>query len=953
MTILKGRYQLHEKFAEGGMAELFRATQINLNREVAIKFIKTATADPTFESRFRYEAEAVAKLNHPNIMSIYDFDSTDDNQYFMVIELLQGQDLSDVLNQHILDEQLFTVDEVAHFMRGAAAGLSYAHQKGIIHRDIKPSNIFLTQDNRVVVMDFGIAKMNSQASLTQSGAVVGTPRYLSPEQIMGQPIDHRIDIYALGIVLYQLLTNEPPFKGDTTMELIAQHATAPIPDPRDVRPDLPEHATIMCFKAMAKTADERYSDCNELLADLEVLVNAKSTTIAPPNFEAIREKTSLTYTDQINLTKKLAKTEPVNAGNEATMTVDTSQPTQMTKEPTDTVTIVLPRRSGIFIGVIVLLLLILGGIFIAEFSEESSGVPTDQPLIIIATPNNPPPNAPGNGGPNNRSTPVPDNAPQSQNNDNNTGGGNTNGNNDVANNSNNDNDDENGGNNSESGNGSAESPFDINNVGITPAEEEFLIAIAVGLPRIDELTFKSDLATAFRSNYLSEEIYGSLIRTEVSRTPLTNSDEADQLTAQTNAAVVIWVDGVPTSDLVRIHVYSAGSPLDTYNHIIINSSVDELANEGETITEIISIYVDFLLMQFNLEFGDVGYIFESLNIQRDLLRSMTIPESLRDSSDPASRLLAVLVNLQQGDYADNDILLSALIREYPQDIGLYYLRWYNAINNQENMNVLEQDVEQLDEFLVISHTVEYMYAHNAMFGSETPQYDAVIEIYNNFDNEFTNQAYSIIEIFALMSMVYIGDFESAIEVADNMDIMDGLNAIDFPLHPSMSALIYEIVGDTDTVERMRLEVQRNGTLDDYENDGILQSIQRNIVINQNPAFLIGAGYALEIIALDAINVPYSSVLRADETNYLVRWQLGLADLEDGDLDSALANLEQAKMSAPVPFPIVDVYLAQADPDNACTYLAEAANAAETNEDLYSQLLFTVESELDERGCEVD
>ena len=205
MGQLVGRYELHEKLGEGGMAEVYRASQLALGRDVAIKFIKTTLTETQFAARFQREAKAVAQLSHPNILQVYDFDRTDDGRYFMVAEFLRGSDLADQI-----DRKTFSLDECIGIVKAVAQALGYAHQHGIIHRDVKPSNIFLTDDERIILTDFGVAKMLSDGSLTETGMTIGTPHYFAPEQGTGQAIDHRADLYALGVVFYELLTGETP-----------------------------------------------------------------------------------------------------------------------------------------------------------------------------------------------------------------------------------------------------------------------------------------------------------------------------------------------------------------------------------------------------------------------------------------------------------------------------------------------------------------------------------------------------------------------------------------------------------------------------------------------------------------------------------------------------------------------------------------------------------------------
>ena len=204
-----GKYVLDGKLGQGGMASVYRSTHPQLNRPVAIKVLPhEQRADDSFAQRFEREAQAMAALNHPTLIRIYDIDQQD-NLFYMVMDLVQGGSLDDRLRSGTPMGLYWACDVVAR----VAEALDIAHRKGIIHRDIKPSNILLTTEDDPVVADFGIAKMVQQdnADLTSAGTIMGTPLYMAPEQIKGEHVDGRADLYALGVVLYQLLTGHTPF----------------------------------------------------------------------------------------------------------------------------------------------------------------------------------------------------------------------------------------------------------------------------------------------------------------------------------------------------------------------------------------------------------------------------------------------------------------------------------------------------------------------------------------------------------------------------------------------------------------------------------------------------------------------------------------------------------------------------------------------------------------------
>lgn len=272
-TIIKERYQVHELLGEGGMAEVFRATQLNLDRDVAVKFIKSnMIADDQFAKRFEIEAKAVARLSHPHILQVYDFDRDENGRFFMVMELLKGVDLATYLRELNNKGERVTIGDAVAIVRSVAEALRYAHRKGIVHRDIKPHNIFLTDDHRVMVMDFGIAKiLTGDKSATQAGMMVGSPHYFAPEQGTEKNTDHRVDVYALGVVFYELLVGKVPFDADSTVGIIAKHLNMPVPDPNNLRPGTPFAATAIVMRAMAKDPIVRYPDMDSLIQDLDEL----------------------------------------------------------------------------------------------------------------------------------------------------------------------------------------------------------------------------------------------------------------------------------------------------------------------------------------------------------------------------------------------------------------------------------------------------------------------------------------------------------------------------------------------------------------------------------------------------------------------------------------------------------------------------------------------------------
>jgi N-acetylneuraminic acid mutarotase len=258
---LPGGYQIVSLPKNGGMASVFKAYQQTLDRYVAIKVMSpTLTNDPVFVRRFYEEARRTAKLEHPNIVSIYDIGQTPNGSLFIVMRFVDGLSLQELLTR----ERPLEVPRASRIALQVADALDFAHTWGIIHRDVKPSNIMIEPGDRVTLMDFGIAKLVGDTQLTQHGAIVGTPKYLSPEQAMGQPADHRSDIYALGVVLFEMLTGRAPFEADTPTGMLYAHTSLPPPSPTEINATITPALAAVVLKALAKDRAERYQSAREL-----------------------------------------------------------------------------------------------------------------------------------------------------------------------------------------------------------------------------------------------------------------------------------------------------------------------------------------------------------------------------------------------------------------------------------------------------------------------------------------------------------------------------------------------------------------------------------------------------------------------------------------------------------------------------------------------------------------
>jgi serine/threonine protein kinase/tetratricopeptide (TPR) repeat protein len=258
-------YNILEKLGQGGMGVVYKAEDTNLKRFVALKFLPpNLTHNPEANERFIHEAQAASALDHPNICTIHEIAKTADGQTFIVMAFYEGQSLKEKLKQGPLD-----IDHAIGITADVAAGLARAHEAGIVHRDIKPANIMITDRGEVRIIDFGLAKLSGQTQLTKTGSTIGTATYMSPEQALGDPVDHRSDIWSLGVVLYEMLTGQQPFKGDVEQAVIycIVHETS---EPVDaVRPGLPSELGTVVNQLLEKDPEQRYQSMNDLRTDLK------------------------------------------------------------------------------------------------------------------------------------------------------------------------------------------------------------------------------------------------------------------------------------------------------------------------------------------------------------------------------------------------------------------------------------------------------------------------------------------------------------------------------------------------------------------------------------------------------------------------------------------------------------------------------------------------------------
>ena len=258
-----GRYQIVEQIGRGGMATVFRAYDPELDRPVAVKVMPSFQAeDPTFVERFRQEAQSIARLNHPNIIQVYDF-GEDKGFTFIVMEYVTGGTLS----RHVTEA--LPLEDVLEWVSPVAQALDYAHSQSIIHRDIKPANVLVEASGKPKLSDFGLARLlQGSAGLTRKDAVLGTPAYMAPEQALGRPADQKSDLYSFGVIVYEMLVGQVPFRGGTATETLMAHIHQPVPPPTATDPHFDARLEAVLIRALSKDPVDRYETADELIQAL-------------------------------------------------------------------------------------------------------------------------------------------------------------------------------------------------------------------------------------------------------------------------------------------------------------------------------------------------------------------------------------------------------------------------------------------------------------------------------------------------------------------------------------------------------------------------------------------------------------------------------------------------------------------------------------------------------------
>ena len=382
-----GTYKILEKIGEGGMGVVYKGVDTGLDRLVAIKVLTLDFAhNPELIERFRSEARAQANLNHTNITTLYAFLQAE-GQCLIVMEYIEGETFEDLL----VRRGKLPWKEAATVTRQALHGLGFAHAMGIIHRDIKPSNLMLTKTGTVKVMDFGIAKALGGSTKTRTGLQMGTPQYMSPEQIRGKQVDARSDLYSLGITLYQLLSGDLPFQADSDYELMSAHINTPPPVLTDIHADVPRGIEQCVHKAMAKEPESRFQNADEFGTALDYaakspsdLLDTRIEFIPQPGFEQGRESSgrkTIIETSTPARQKTIIETQVPRIPTPAPVVVPTPAPA--------------PRKKSVMVPILVAALV---GAAIAGGALWKYSQPSPQPVVIIT---------PQNKGQNNGGTSTP------------------------------------------------------------------------------------------------------------------------------------------------------------------------------------------------------------------------------------------------------------------------------------------------------------------------------------------------------------------------------------------------------------------------------------------------------------------------------------------------------------------------------------------------------------------
>ena len=357
--ILADRYELKELVGQGGMADVYLAYDDILNREVAVKILRSSlTGDPIYITRFHREARAAAALCHRNIVEIYDVGEEDD-LYYIVMEYVRGQTLKELINKRGALHYVEAVD----IMKQVVSATALAHSMGIVHRDLKPQNILVTDSGIVKIADFGLASIQSLSQVTQTDTIMGSLHYLAPEIARGEKATPQSDIYALGVVFYELLRGDVPFNGESPVNIALKHMRDEIPSVRDYNPAIPQSVENIIIKATAKNTNNRYQCADDMLDDLETCLDRQDEEKL--SFDSINNDPTIIATDSQFFTK----TAPIDI-EETKTEIEEIEPQEVKKkEPMDKKKKI---AIGVAIGAVVVCLAIVAGFFLLSGSKDGT-----------------------------------------------------------------------------------------------------------------------------------------------------------------------------------------------------------------------------------------------------------------------------------------------------------------------------------------------------------------------------------------------------------------------------------------------------------------------------------------------------------------------------------------------------------------------------------------------------